>query len=107
MRPAGGIERAGAAAGKGAAPVLQGGWGLVRRGAKNNSGKIKKHLLFLDFSVKIHTCAEKRIQNFHFIGGGVWFAEYQVCQEACSGERNQGDAEQGRAVRAEDYPEEV
>ena len=36
------------------------------------------------------------------IGGGVWFAQYQVCQEARPGERHQGRPEQGAEVRPQD-----
>ena len=32
------------------------------------------------------------------IGGGVWFAEYQVCQEACAGQS--GQAAQNKAAKS-------
>ena len=45
---------------------------------------LKKDLLFLDFSAKISFCTVEIMKpRQEMPGGGVWFAEYQVCQEAC------------------------
>ena len=64
---------------------------IISSMAGKNIEILKKGLLFLDFSAKISFCTVEIMKlRQEMPGGGVWFAEYQVCKEACSGQSDKG-----------------